>query len=222
MDKKSSSYNSNSCYWKLYKKSVRTIRFTKQKQHLQAAVKPTTDSPSATISPNTIEDRCIRLTRVDTVTIETPPNVSMETTDLSDRCPRVFKQSVAPITTPTAAAAVADDKKEAYQKVAVIQAKPKVTVVPIEGHENRIPAIISHVDGRKKTYIAESINGMSSEYIDRVGRIIRKPTNVGVHTLTITHDSFNDRVNDFINRTKNKFQAPSFIEASKGEENRLK
>ncbi|XP_057534079.1 uncharacterized protein LOC130812583 [Amaranthus tricolor] len=158
MDKKSSSYNSNSCYWKLYKKSVRTIRFTKQKQHLQAAVKPTTDSPSATISPNTIEDRCIRLTRVDTVTIETPPNVSMETTDLSDRCPRVFKQSVAPITTPTAAAAVADDKKEAYQKVAVIQAKPKVTVVPIEGHENRIPAIISHVDGRKKTYIAESIN----------------------------------------------------------------
>lgn len=186
--------------------SIRTMRFT---------------SPTTTMS-----DRCVRVSRAGTIAIETPSNVSLTTTttttNLKDRCPRISKQTVAPAAT--------DSRKQPENKVAVIHvsqptinlAKPKATtILPIHGHENRIPAI-PHGNG-VKSYIAESINGMSSEYIERAGRKIRSPTNVGVRKPSIAPDSFNDRVTDFISRTKYKFHSsPSYIEVSEGKENRLK
>uniref|UniRef100_A0A803LD12 Uncharacterized protein n=1 Tax=Chenopodium quinoa TaxID=63459 RepID=A0A803LD12_CHEQI len=180
--------------------------------------------PTRFISPVTLRDRCVRVPRVDNVTTETPPNVIMTTTNLNDRCPRISKQTVTP--------PAADSRKQAANKVAVIQdhkrnhprvsspinnlpRPPKTTMVPIDGCEDTIP-VIPHANGAK-SYIAESINGMSSEYIDRVGKKIRSPTNVGAR------DSFNDRVNDYINRTKNKFHtSPSFNEGSEGKQKRLK
>ncbi|KAK9756099.1 hypothetical protein RND81_01G073200 [Saponaria officinalis] len=95
------------------------------------------------------------------------------------------------------------------------QTKP--AILPIHGSENRVPTMSHIVD---KSSIAESVNGLFTEYIDRAGRKIRSPTIVGVSKTR--HDSFNDRVSDFINRAKYKFHnTPSFVEPS-FKEKRLK
>lgn len=200
---------------------IRPMRFTKQQHHEDAANHTT--APSAKVS---LKDRCVRVPRVETVAVGTPPNVSLATTNLKDRCPRVSKQSVGPpaadTKTQAEAVAVIQDHKGSHSHASsttINQAKHKATILPIHGHENKFP---THVGG-SQSYIAQSINGMSSEYIDRAGKKIRSPTNVGVQKPSITRDSFNDRVNDFINRTKNNFyNAPSFIDGSEGKEKRLK
>lgn len=200
INKKSVSKDPNSCCEKLYmairnpSPFIRTIRFAKHQHTTNVSNKSPTTSQS---------DRCVRVTRVGSVSIE--------------GCPRVFKQSVAPTAT------TASSKKEIDQKYAVIHTKPIATDLPIEGHENRIPTIISYIDDRKSSCITESINSMSSEFIDRTGRKIRSPTNMGARKLGDRHDSFNDRVSEFISKTKDKFHGVnSFNGGYEGKEKRLK
>ncbi|KMT05479.1 hypothetical protein BVRB_7g176040 [Beta vulgaris subsp. vulgaris] len=188
---------------------IRTIRFTKQQHREDVVVSPTSSIVSLT-APTNLSDRCVRVSRVDNVAIDASP-ISLTTTNVKDRCPRISKQSVlAPV--------VAERKRESDKVAVSTQAKSKATILPIHGHENRLPPML----GGPKSYIAQSINGMSEEYLDRAGRKIRSPTIVPARKPSVARDSFHDRVNDFINRNKNKFHAPSFAEAPEGKEKRLK
>ncbi|KAK9724260.1 hypothetical protein RND81_04G075300 [Saponaria officinalis] len=190
-------------------KLIRVIRTTSpfKATHFESRNKihdeiPSTPSQNIYLMTNAlVKDRCIRI-----------PNQS---TPLRDRCPRPM----------------VDTKTESDQLVHIIfreskdenkPENPKTNapskVLPIHGIEHRIPTMSNVVD---KSSIAESINGLFSEYIDRAGRKIRSPTIVD-GTNNIRDDSFNDKVSNFINGAKHKFyNTPSLVDSS-SKEKRMK
>ncbi|GMH27804.1 hypothetical protein Nepgr_029647 [Nepenthes gracilis] len=124
--------------------------------------------------------------------------------------------TVVPIIIDTTAAS--DDKEKAGEAAKVgTEAEQLVIRLRVLGQETKEAAAAPTADGCGK-------EGNRSEYVDRKGSKIRAATSTvgGDMSSSMRRDSFNDKVSEYIKRTKFRFGMPSYVEARQEGQRRLK